>query len=183
MKSWTSPSSDRAAPGVDGARLTRRILLAGGASLALAGCVTAQVSTPQRYSAVIVDVDTLRAKGLGLFADRVQAGIADAASRLLAGMVNPSDKSAPKLVLRITSVSFTEPMSEGPGGGSGSGESTDYMEGEALIVSKGAVIERVPMLGGYTSRWFDVLNPMGDPLRLQALCDFWVGWMRKKLGG
>lgn len=177
----SSPSTSSDAPTRRGAagRLARSV--AGlAALLALGACVSTPLTVRPPYGRVTVDVSALRDKGLGLYADRVQAGMADAAGRMLGGVVNPADRNAPTLVLQITSVSFTEPMTNGD---TGPGESTDYMEGAALIVVGGKVVDRVPMLGGYTSRWSQALNPMGDPLRLQGLCDFWVGWMRKKLGG
>ena len=103
------------------------------------------------------------------------------AARIFAGLVHPEDRNAPTLVLQITAIQFTEPMADWKGA---SGQTTDYMEGAGVIVSGKTVIERVPMMGGFTSHWTpQVLSPPDNPYRLQALCDFWAGWMRKKLGG
>lgn len=159
-----------------------RFAVLGLASLAVAGCVsTPPVQTPAHYKAVVVDVSVLHAKGLGLYADRVQAAMAGSAARIFAGLVHPDDRNAPTLVLQITAIQFTEPMADWKGA---SGQTTDYMEGAGVIVSGNNVIERVPMMGGFTSHWSpQVLSPPDNPYRLQALCDFWAGWMRKKLGG
>ena len=73
-----------------------RFAVLGLASLAVAGCVsTPPVQTPAHYKAVVVDVSVLRAKGLGLYADRVQAAMAGSAARIFAGLVHPDDRNAP----------------------------------------------------------------------------------------
>ncbi|MHB2167714.1 hypothetical protein [Alsobacter sp. R-9] len=143
----------------------------------------------QRFSAIVVDVTPLRTKGggpfglsqYGLFADRTQQVMLQEARRIFAANLAPGDRHAPTLVIRIDAVQF------GTGSSGEPNQSvirvTDYMEGAALIIAGGKVIRQEPMLGAYE-------NVMGPGLmfadnagpRLQALCAFYAGWLKRKLG-
>jgi hypothetical protein len=68
----------------------------------------------QRFSRVVVDVSPMRAKGAGpfglgqygLFVDRTQEVMTREAAKVFAGVIDPRDRNAPVLVIRIDSVQF-----------------------------------------------------------------------------
>ncbi len=147
-------------------------------------------SAQQRFSRVVVDVSPMRTKGAGffglgqygLFADRTQQVLTQEATRVFADVIDPRDRSAPVLVIRVDAVQF------GSGGGGDADHRgvlrvTDYMEGAGLVVVNGKVVKQVPMMGAYE-------NVMGPSLmyadnagpRLQALSAFYAGWLKRKMG-
>ncbi len=147
-------------------------------------------SAQQRFSRIVVDVSPMRARGpgpfgighYGLFADRAQQVMAQEAAKVFAGSIDPRDRSAPILVIRIDAIQFGDAW----GGDSDHRAAlrvTDYMEGAGLVVSGGKVIRQVPMLGAYD-------NTVGPSLmfadnagpRLQGLSAFWAGWLKRKMG-
>jgi hypothetical protein len=60
---------------------------------------------------------------------------------------------------------------------------TDYMQGAGVVVANGKVLKQVPMLGAYD-------NVAGSSLmfadnagpRLQRLCAFYAGWLKRQMG-
>jgi hypothetical protein len=144
----------------------------------------------QRFSRVVVDVSPMRARGAGpfglghygLFVDRTQQVMTQEAARVFAGVIDPRDRNAPVLVIRIDSVQF----GDGSGGDAdhrGVSRITDYMQGAGLVVVNGKVVKQVPMLGAYDS----VMGPsimLADNAgpRLQGLSAFYAGWLKRKMG-
>ncbi len=154
----------------------------------LGGAVDA--AAQQRFSRVVVDVSPMRARGAGpfglgqygLFVDRTQQVMTREAARVFAGVIDPRDRNAPVLVIRIDSVQF----GDGSGGDDehrGVSRVTDYMQGAGVVVVNGKAVKQVPMLGAYDS----VMGPSlmfadnAGP-RLQGLCAFYAGWLKREMG-
>ena len=169
-------------------RTVRAILAAAAAWAGLAAGVDA-ASAQQKFSRIVVDVTPMRTKGAGpfglgqygLFADRTQQVMTAEANRIFAPVLDPRDRNAPVLVIRIDAVQF--------GSGSGGDSSqrgvlrvTDYMEGAGIVVANGRTLKQVPMMGAYE-------NLMGPSImyadnagpRLQGLSAFYAGWLKRKL--
>lgn len=159
--------------------LDRRALLA--LPLAAAAGPALSQAAPG-YSAISVDVEPLRARGLGDYSDLVgrtlqgELATAFADARLPAG---------PRLVVRVTGLSMRAYAGGESSrlGGSG-GTSNDYMEGEALVIGrKGAVLRRHPQLSALPASsggaWY---LPDNEQRRLAALSAHFAGWLRRALG-
>ena len=99
-------------------RTVRAILATAAAWAVLAAGVDTAIAQ-QKFSRIVVDVSPMRTKGAGpfglsqygLFADRTQQVMAAEANRIFAPNLDPRDRSAPVLVIRIYAVQV--------GGGSG----------------------------------------------------------------
>lgn len=171
-------------------RSVRFVLAALVALLLVAFGATDEAAAQQRFSRVVVDVSPMRAKGAGpfglgqygLFVDRTQEVMTREAAKVFAGVIDPRDRNAPVLVIRIDSVQF----GDGSGGDDenrGVMRVTDYMQGAGVVVANGKVVKQVPMLGAYD-------NVAGSSLmfadnagpRLQGLCAFYAGWLKRQMG-
>lgn len=166
--------------------LSRRTILFGAASsamLAVSAPGLAQYAPgapgPARFSSVQVDVSHLRAIGLGPYADLIaQAALAEA-QRAFADRLGGA---GPALVIRLTALSLNSYV--GSGGSRGFGGSTDYLEGEALIVGpRGEIIARHPQLvalpSSYGGAWYDPLN---EEKRAVGLARTFADWLRRDMG-
>jgi hypothetical protein len=170
---------------------TRRALTPLGAILALGGALLPAASAlaqlggapAARYAAVVVDVEALRAKGLGPFAEALRGDLQAAMRAAFADRIGPG----PRLVVRITGVSLNAYAGSDarPGGGRGwgGGMNNDYLEGEALVVGRdGAILQRHPQLSASPASsggaWY---NPASERRRLAALAEHYAGWLRRAL--
>ncbi|MBB3017936.1 hypothetical protein FHR70_000976 [Microvirga lupini] len=163
--------------------LSRRSLLKALACAGLAGAgfsVPAQAQGfPQAFSSFAVDVDVLKAKGLGPYADFVGAAALDELQRSFADRLDPR---GPRLVVRLTSVYLT-PFPGGSGGSrwrGGDGGGDDTVEGEALAVGRrGEIFARHPMLAALSAHAPSVApNEQG---RTVAVTQHWVRWLRRQI--
>ncbi len=165
--------------------LSRRQVIGGGAAaLALAaGGASAQAAT---YSRVAIDVATLQQRGLGPYAELVRAALGRGMQQWFGGRIGGA---GPALVIRVTDITlsgFAGPDGGDRGGarfdGGGAGQSTDYMDGEALIVTGGAVSRRYPQLitlpSSYAGSWY---LPNFEQRRTAALCDAYANWLSRAL--
>lgn len=155
--------------------------LAGAVLAALLAGGPAAAQEAARYSAVVVDVDALRAKGLGPFAEALRGDLQAAMRAAFADRTGPG----PRLVVRITGVSLNAYAGSAsrPGGGWGSGSNNDYLEGEALVLDRGgAVLRRHPQLSvtpaSYGGAWYD---PASERRRLSVLAEHYARWLRQAL--
>ena len=135
---------------------------------------------PQAFSSFAVDVEMLRAKGFGPFADLVGSAALDELRRSFADRVDPR---GPRLVVRVTSLFLTSNPDRGGGnrrwdGGGGGG--TDSLEGEALAVGpRGVILARHPQLAVLDVNK-SILNP-DEPGRAAAVARHYVRWLRRQL--
>ena len=160
----------------------RRAVLGAAAGLLASAALPAQAAG-QRFSRIVVDVEPLRAKGLGGFAETVSATLGPALATEFAGAVDPRDRSAPMLVVRVDSVMLNGNLNGGDGRHSGKFGVTDYMEGAGLVVANGKVLAQYPVLGAYDNVMGPaVMAPNNFAVRLKALSAYYAGWMRRKVG-
>ena len=131
------------------------------------------------FSSVAVDVEPLRAKGLGAFADGVGAALQ---RELATAFADRMGRGGQRLVVRVDGVSLRSYVGREGRTGFG-GTSNDYLEGEALVVGRnGAVLARHPQLSALPSSsggaWY---LPDVDDRRLAALCSHYAGWLRRNV--
>jgi hypothetical protein len=165
--------------------LSRRSFLLGAAALT-AGPAVAQVApaAATRFSSVTVDVERLHALGLGAYAEFVRAALLAETRRALADRLGGP---GPRLVVRITSIYLSSYSGNGGGRtGWGGGGSTDYLDGEALVVGpRGEILARYPQLSALPANyagasWYD---PLLDRKRTAALAQHYASWLRSTIGG
>lgn len=163
------------------ARISRRAVLAG---LAVATAAPA-LAQAQAYSSVAVDVGQLRAFGIGApQADFIRASLAQALQRHFAGRLGA--RGAPQLVVRLTALQLTSQpgfhggSSDRLGGGGSGGWDTDYLDGEALVVSGRQVLLRHPQLLALPSSaggaWY---LPTNEQRRVAGLCEAYASWLAR----
>ncbi len=165
---------------VTGMVLDRRAFLGGVAAAAGSGNAARAQSAPQHFSAVLVDVRPLHARGLGAYAEFVRSALhaelnAAYDQRLGGG------RTAPRLVVRVDSLSLRPYAGRSGGRWFSSGSDTDYLEGEALVVApSGAILARHPQLSALPSNsggaWYD---PGSEQRRVAALAAHYAGWLRR----
>ena len=165
--------------------LSRRSFLLGTAAFgtAFAGPSLAQFApAPQRFSSVVVDVDRLRALGLGPYAEFVRSALLAETRQAFADRLGGP---GPRLVVRITGI-YLASYSGGSGGGrfSGSTSHTDSLDGEALVVGpRGEILARYPQLSATSAAsggaWYD---PASEQRRVINLAQHYAGWLRRRIG-
>ena len=166
-------------------QISRRSFLV--ASLAaLAPVIASSVSAALRVrgaghpsSSIVVDVDRLRALGLGATAE-LQSVLADR----IGGR---------NLVVRITGLTLSAYAGGGGGGGGagggggggrgGGGGETDYLEGEALLLGAGGeIVARHPQLLALPSStggaWY---RPDNEQRRIVILARYYAQWLRRTI--
>ncbi|WP_205789667.1 twin-arginine translocation signal domain-containing protein [Microvirga makkahensis] len=134
---------------------------------------------PRAFSSFFVDVEPLKAKGWGPFADLIRQAALDELHRSFADRIDPR---GPRFVLLITDVFLT--ASPDPGSGSrgrgGGGGNHDGMDGEALAIGpRGQILARHPQ-----HAVLDVARRSTDPDepgRAVALAQHYVRWLRRRL--
>jgi hypothetical protein len=161
----------------DGRMISRRCLVLGAATLALATS-PARAQLRQGYSRVVVDVSRFRALGGGAFADLVQANLAAAMQRHFVGRIGI--RRAPALAVQIRSMSLGSHV-----GGDGSswrlgGGVSDYLDGEAVVSQGSQVMLRHPQLLTLSASgaWYD---PENERRRAVALCDGYASWLARSI--
>ena len=129
-----------------------------------------------------MDVGPLKTQGLGPYADLVGSTLEAELRRAFADLMA---RSGPRLVVRVTGLSLRAYVggSSSRLGGSG-GTSSDYVEGEAVVIGRGgAVLRRHPQLSALPASsggaWY---LPDNEQRRLAALSAHFAGWLRRALG-
>jgi hypothetical protein len=159
----------------------RRTVLSGLAALAATPLAAQGFPPGARFSRVVVDVDRLKALGLGPYAEYVRQAAADEARQVFADRIGPGGGT---LVVRLTSLSMRSYTgSSSVRGSSGMGEN-DYLEGEALLLGPGgAVIGRKPQLlplaASSGGAWY---GPDNERRRAEIISRYYVQWLRRTLG-
>lgn len=181
--------------------ITRRgfFTLAGAASLSgaaiLGGCVSSgdiPLSSTEaaaiRFRSVDVDVGQLVARGLAPWAQLVRASMQPELNRMFATRITPGDKRADRVVVRVDSIFLTSWAGSSGGGGwfdSGGGSDSDYMEGDALVMSPdGSVRAKYHILlalpASSAGAWY---LPDIDNRRVVNLAQVFGQWVRDKIIG
>lgn len=156
------------------------------ALMALAGGFTAATAPAlaqpaAAYARISVDVSRLRQLGLGDYAGFIGANMDAALRRAFAGRIGA--RGQPTLVVRITSVQLASYVG-GEGGslrwGGGGGGSSDYMDGEALVVQGERVLHRHPQLATLPASsggaWY---LPDNEQRRAVLLCNQYAQWLAR----
>jgi hypothetical protein len=135
------------------------------------------------YGRLTVDVSRLQELGLGRYAGFVRSNLAAVLQRAFAGRLGA--RGAPALVVRVTSVQLSAWAGSEGGSrrfGGGGGSSTDYMDGEALVVSGREVLRRHPQLSALNASsggpWYGADNELK---RTVALCEHYAAWLARAL--
>jgi hypothetical protein len=158
--------------------LTRRVVL--GAALGAATLPAATQAQAAAYARFRIDVSRFRANGAGGYADTVRANLDAAMRRHFAGRIGGR---GPELVVRITQVQLTAFAGSGGGGRkfSSGGGGTDYMEGDALVLSGRTVVRQHPQLLALPpsgAAWYLADNELR---RTAHLCDVYAQWLARAL--
>lgn len=131
------------------------------------------------FSSVQVDTTALGGGGTSFLARVIKTHMEPRLRASFANNLGGVDKNAPRLVVRITTATI-QPIPEF--GGPSAGTSTDFMEGEALVIGKnGAILQRYPMLSALdniTGGWY---LPDYTQRRIQALSEHYAWWLRRQL--
>lgn len=150
------------------------------AGAALLGSATAQDF--DRFGGISVDVRPLQAYARGPQAEALRADLTEAMRRTFADRLA---KGAPTLVVRVSGLSLAA-----YGGGQGGDRSslggsgtTDYLDGEVLLVGRGGeILARHPQLSALPASaggaWYD---PASERRRVAALAEHYAQWLRRML--
>lgn len=158
----------------------------------LAGCNTmgsGHQSTGPLYSAIIVDVEPVRAKNLGGYADKIGERLKQALAKTYSGAVSAGNKSLPTLTVEVNSIYFGSSSSNAAMGiganqpiMAGFRASNDTLDGDAVIRKAGHEIKRINF---YTTNSGHVQNPLpdvDDKERLIELTQIYADRLRLELG-
>lgn len=142
----------------------------------------AQAQVPA-IDAIEIDTAPLRAQGVREYADLLEAALQRSLASRLA---DRRARGGARLLVRLDR--FFMPIYTGGeaddrfGFGLGAGTAVDTLEGEALLVSQGAVIARVPLVvslpAGQSGPWY---LPDAEPRRAAAVADAFAGWVARRL--
>lgn len=136
------------------------------------------------YSAIVVDIEPIRATGLGDFANPIGAAVKRSLNRNYAGAIDTKNKSLPVLVVEVATIYygqeeetfisrqiFPNPI-----------RTRDQMSGTAIVRKGKSELKRASILGSNTTpgSW----PPIDDVKsgRLQALADRFAEAVRDELG-
>ena len=157
---------------------SRRSFLAGAAGasvLAFSGHAQAQAAA---YSRIAADVSTLREAGLGRYAEFVRLNLDSALQRAFAGRTGV--RGAPSLVVKLSGVQLSAYVGGGLSGFDSA--SSDFMTGEAFVLTGGSVSRRYPQVvsspAGPGGSWPE---EGGEQRRTAVLCQNYAAWLARAL--
>lgn len=136
------------------------------------------------YSAIIVDIEPIRATGLGDFANPIGTAVKRALSRTYAGAVNAKNKSLPVLVVEVETIYYgqEEESSISQRMFPNFTRTRDQMSGTAIVRKGKSELKRESILGNnmIQGSW----PPIDDVKsgRLQALANQFAEAVRYELG-
>lgn len=158
-----------------------------GAAIVVAALSLSSVKPAQAqdalYSAIVVDIEPIRATGLGDFANPIGAAVKRALNRVYAGAIDAKNKSLPVLVVEVETIYYGQ---EEESFGSGRRlfnftQTRDEMSGAALVRKGKTILKRESILGNNITQggW----PPIDDVKsgRLQALANQFARAVRYEL--
>ena len=171
-----------------------KIAILGLSAIVLAACNTVgsnRVSAGPIYSAINVDVEPVRAKNIGAYADKIGAYVKQGLAKSYAGAVDSKNKSLPTLTVEIHSIYFGVFASESPMGmGLGMNQpimphfrsASDTLDGYAVIRKGGKEISRTNIYVTNERRDRNPISSMDDEERLIELTQRYAYELRRELG-
>lgn len=177
--------------------VNRRRLIAGLTLAPFAGVLTTACTTTGRtaranqgplYSALLVDVEPVRAKGIDGYADKIARYQKQGLAETYQGAVAPG-KGLPTLTAEIHAISFgseTEAFSVTMGTARPAFPPhvsiTDWLEGFAVIKKGGQELKRVKILASHRTEGHRQWSMADDEQRLIELTRFFAERLRDELG-
>ena len=175
---------------VDRRRLLTALALTPVLALVPTGCVTGRTrtTTGPLYSALLVNVEPVRAKGIDGYADKIALYQKRGLAEVYQGAV-ASNKGLPTLTAEIHSISFgseTGDMEFSIGGAQPlfprHVSITDWLEGFAVVRQGGKEIKRVKVLAAHRTEGHRQWSMADDEQRLIELTRFFADRLREELG-
>ena len=175
---------------VDRRRVITSLFLAPVVTSFATGCVTARThtTTGPLYSAILVDVEPVRAKGIDSYADKIALYQKRGLAEVYQGAIAPG-KALPTLTAEIHSISFGS-ETEMFAFSMGTNQSvfprhvsiTDWLEGFAVIRQGGKEIKRIKVLAAHRTDGHREWSMADDEKRLIELTRFFADRLREELG-
>ena len=166
----------------DSGMISRRAALAG---LAAGALITPAAAQAVRLRAVSVDASPLAQGGAVSYARAVSLYLGSSLRIVFADRVDPSAKGAPTLVARVNTLTLSS-FAGGSGrlGRTGADGGNDYLDGTGLLVGPGgAAAGTYPVLAVLDAASAGPWNaPNIDSLRMEALCNQFAWWLRRRMG-
>jgi hypothetical protein len=168
----------------------KQVAVASASSLLLAACTTVgNVKTGPIYSAIVVDVEPVRAKNIGTYADKIGAYLKQSLSKTYAGGVDSGNKALPALTVEVHSIYFGAYGSDAPIG-MGMTQTirpmfrgaNDSLDGYAVIRKGGKEVSRVNVYATHERRNQSPISSIDDEERLMELTQFYANQLRRELG-
>ena len=163
--------------------LSRRSALAILGAAPLAAAPALAQARAVRFRSVSVDTSPIAQRGATSYARAVSLYLTSSMRRIFAGRIDPSLRDAPTLVARVESVTLSANVGGSNGGfGPTSGGNNDNLDGAGLLIGPGGGVQaRYPILSVLDAEaagpWY---GPDADAHRLEALCDHFAAWLRRK---
>ncbi len=167
-------SRDRASKA--GRSLSKTLVLAGFLGVLASSSAYAERS----FSAIQVDASALGNPASSLLAREIKATMEPGLRNNFASNLRGGNRNSPRLVVRITAVTI-QSIPEFARGANG-GYSSDFMEGEALVVGRGGVIlQRFPMLAALNNNVGGWYLPDYEKRKIQALSNHYAWWLKRQM--
>jgi hypothetical protein len=158
----------------------------------LLACNTAfpnRVEAGPIYSAITVDVEPVRAKNIGEYADKIGAYLKQGLAKTYAGAVDSKNKSLPTLTVEVHSIYFGVYASDFSGN-MGMNQpimphfrsANDTLDGYAVIRKGGKEIHRENIYVTNERRDRNPISSMDDEERLIELTQRYANELRRELG-
>lgn len=136
------------------------------------------------YSAIVVDIEPIRATGLGDFANPIGSAVKRALSRTYSGAINAKNKSLPVLVVEVETIYYGQEEEEfiSQRMFPNLTRTRDQMSGTAIVRKGKAELKRETVLGNNVTQggWPPVDDVKSG--RLQALANEFAEAVRYELG-
>jgi len=159
-------------------------------TLFIAACntvATNRVSSGPIYSAINVDVEPVRAKNIGEYADKIGAYVKQGLAKTYIGAIDTKNKSLPTLTVEIHSIYFGVAASDFSMGMNQPimphfSSSNDTLDGYLVIRKGGKEISRTNLYVTNERRGHNPISSIDDEERLAELTQRYANEVRRELG-